>query len=261
MTRLASKIALITGAANGIGRDSALRMAQEGGSIVCADLDEAGAARTAAMIDQQGGRAMGLALDVGDSNAVQDALQTTLSQFGGLHVLFNNAGIALGDVDWDTIIRVNLTGVKNGLEHAAPLMAEQGGGVILNTASVAGLGGLVGAPADPTEQDNDEDNQSSNVGAYVASKHGVVGLTRQFAVAYGSLGVRVNAIAPGYIETAMTAEMRETQEGKDFLISLHPMGRLGQPAEIAAVAAFLASEDASFINGAVIPVDGGYTAR
>ena len=259
MTKLATKVALITGAASGIGRDSALRMAEDGGSIMCADLDEAGANRTAAMINQQGGKAAGLALDVGDSNAVQGALQDTLSEFGGLHVLFNNAGIALGDVDWDTIIRVNLTGVKNGLEHAAPLMAEQGGGAIINTASVAGLGGLVGPPVDPDEAEDDE--FGSNVGAYVASKHGVVGLTRQFAVAFGSLGVRVNAIAPGYIETPMTAEMRETQEGTDFLVALHPMGRLGQPAEIAAVAAFLASEDASFINGAVIPVDGGYTAR
>lgn len=261
MPKLTKKVALITGAASGIGRDSALRMAEEGGAIMCADLDEAGANRTAAMIHQQGGKATGLGLDVGDSGAVQAAIAATASEFGGLHVLFNNAGIALGDLDWNTIIRVNLTGVKNGLEHAAPFMAENGGGVIINTASVAGLGGLVGPPADPATTAAEEEQFNGNIGAYVASKHGVVGLTRQFAVTFGSLGVRVNAIAPGYIETPMTQEMRETQEGTDFLISLHPMGRLGQPAEIAAVAAFLASDDASFINGAVIPVDGGYTAR
>ena len=132
--------------------------------------------------------------------------------------------------------------------------AERGGGAIVNTASVLGLVGSVGAPrpdaAAPTAP-----------GAYVAAKHGVAGLTRQFAIMYGPRGVRVNAVAPGYIETPMTAGIRETAEGQEHLESLHPIGRLGQPEEVAAAALFLVSDAASFITGVVLPVDGGYTAR
>ena len=132
--------------------------------------------------------------------------------------------------------------------------AERGGGAIVNTASVLGLVGSVGAPrpdaAAPTAP-----------GAYVAAKHGVAGLTRQFAIMYGPRGVRVNTVAPGYIETSMTAGIRETAEGQEHLESLHPIGRLGQPEEVAAAALFLVSDAASFITGVVLPVDGGYTAR
>ena len=117
----------------------------------------------------------------------------------------------------------------------------------------------MGAP--PAEDDDIGLELQPGAGAYVASKHGVAGLTKQYAIAFGAMGVRVNAISPGYIETPMTAEMRDTPEGEEFLIALHPMGRLGQPEEIAAVAAFLASDEASFVNGIVMPVDGGYTAR
>ncbi len=258
MARLRQKVAFITGAASGIGRSSALQMARDGASLMCADLDESGAAQTAAMIQQEGGHAQSMGLDVSSGSDVEAALQQTAQQLGGVQVLFNNAGIAGADTSWDAIIAVNLTGVSHGLFYGAPFMADAGGGSIVNTASVAGLVGLVGPPPLPGEQALE---LRPSAGAYVASKHGVAGLTKQYAVAFGARGVRVNAIAPGYIETPMTAEARETPQGQAFLTGLHPMGRLGQPEEIAAVAAFLASDEASFINGVILPVDGGYTAR
>jgi len=262
MGRLNDKVALITGAASGIGRASALRFASDGSAVMCADIDDEGAALTAAMIQQEGGKAASLGLDVTSEAATIAALESTTSEMGGLQVMFNNAGIAT-DATWNTIIAVNLTGVAHALQHGAPFIAEQGGGAIINTSSVAGLVGLVGPgeDEDAAEDEAEDELLPDTASAYVASKHGVAGLTKQFAIAFGPQGVRVNAISPGYIETPMTQEMRETEGGEEFLVSLHPLGRLGQPEEIAAVAAFLASDDASFVNGIVMPVDGGYTAR
>ena len=263
MGRLNDKVALITGAASGIGRASALRFASDGSAVMCADIDDEGAALTAAMIQQEGGKAASLGLDVTSEQATIAALESTASELGGLQVMFNNAGIAT-DATWNAIIAVNLTGVAHALQHGAPFIAENGGGAIINTSSVAGLVGLVGPGEDPdaeTEAESEDELLPDTASAYVASKHGVAGLTKQFAIAFGPQGVRVNAISPGYIETPMTAEMRETEGGEDFLVSLHPLGRLGQPEEIAAAASFLASDDASFVNGIIMPVDGGYTAR
>ena len=173
-----------------------------------------------------------------------------------LDVLFNNAGIGGGN--WDRTLAVNLSGVYYGLTHGAGFMARSGGGSIINTASIAGLIGLlrIAAPDEVPTLD-------ANVGisSYSAAKHGVVGLTRQFALLYARHGVRVNAICPGYIETPMTESLRSTEELVRHHERLHPMGRLGQPEEIASAAAFLASDDASFITGIALPVDGGYTAR
>ena len=256
MVSLEGKTALITGAASGIGRESAVRMAVDGASVMCADLDMAGAENTANIILQAGGRAEALALDVTEEAAVKGAILKTAETFGGLNVIFNNAGIGGGGLEWDKTIAVNLTGVYYGLFHGAQFMAENGGGSIINTASIAGLRGLFGPQtADPVAQ------LQPGAGAYVAAKHGVVGLTKQFAITFGPRGVRVNAIAPGYIETPMTADARELPGGVEFLETLHPLGRLGQPEEIAAVASFLASDDASFITGVILPVDGGYTAK
>lgn len=252
--RLADKVALITGAGSGIGRASALRFASEGAKVMCTDIDTQAAEGTVALISEQGGDADALGLDVTDEDQVVNALESSVTRFGKLNVLFNNAGVG-GGVTWDQTIAVNLSGVFNGLYHGAKLFAKSGGGSIINTASVAGLVGLTG----PTAIDLEEIEPAT--GAYVAAKHGVAGLTKQFAVTFGQFGVRVNAIAPGYIETPMTAEVREEKASKDYLIGLHPLGRLGQPEEIASAAAFLASEDASFVNGVVLPVDGGYTAR
>ncbi len=254
MNRLTDRTALITGAGSGIGRASALRLADEGAAVMCSDIDRQAAEGTALAISEAGGRAEALALDVTDADAVAAAIEATEARLGGFDILFNNAGIG-GNNGWDATIAVNLTGVFNGLSLAAPRMAQAGGGVIINTASVAGLVGLIGpGQLDPADM-------QPGAGAYVAAKHGVAGLTRQYAVTFGPLGVRVNAIAPGYIETPMTAEFREDAQTRDFITALHPMGRLGRATEIAAVAAFLASDDASFVNGVVLPVDGGYTAR
>ncbi len=259
MGKLTGKVVLITGAASGIGRASAIRMAAEGAAVMCADIDLAGARETADTIVHDGTNtsdsAAVLELDVTNENDVQAALQTTVDELGGLDVIFNNAGIGGAGNGWDKTIAINLSGVYHGLFHGAPFLAARGGGSIINTASIAGLVGLTGNP--PAEQAD----LQPGAGAYVAAKHGVAGLTKQYAVTFGMRGVRVNAIAPGYIETPMTVLVREDEDVQRYIESLHPMGRLGQPEEIAAAAVFLASDEASFITGVVLPVDGGYTAR
>ena len=258
MERLNGKAALVTGAASGIGKATAERLAAEGAAVMCADINTSGAGEVAEAITAGGGRAESMALDVSDENAVKDALSATMDRLGGLDILFNNAGIAGGD--WDRTIAINLSGVYYGLYHGAPFLAERGGGTIISTASVAGLVGLTGA-ADTDAVVPTNEPLSPGAGAYVAAKHGVSGLTRQYAISFGKRNVRVNAVAPGYIETPMTAGIRDNEAGTRFLESLHPLGRLGQAVEVAAAVAFLASDDASFISGVVLPVDGGYTAR
>ena len=255
MGKLDGKVALITGAASGIGRASALRFSGDGAAVMCADLDLDGAQHTAAMISEKGGSAAALQLDVVDQAAVEAALKQTIAELGGVHVLFNNAGVGGGQLGWDKVIDINLKGVYNGLFHGCRVIAEQGGGAVISTASIAGLVALLGPPiADPPPMEYGN-------GAYQASKGAVVQLTRQFAVTYARRGVRVNAVAPGYIHTPMTAMVREMEGWEAFLAELHPLGRMGQPEEIAAAAAFLASDEASFITGVTLPVDGGYTAR
>jgi 2-dehydro-3-deoxy-L-rhamnonate dehydrogenase (NAD+) len=252
MCELAGKVALITGAASGIGCAAALRFARGSAAVMCADIDAGGAKETAERIAAAGGRSAALALDVTDENAVRDALQRTLAELGGLNVIFNNAGV--GIQSFERTLDVNLKGVYYGLRHGAELLASRGGGAIVSTASIAGLVGLESTfPAEgPLE--------GGGIG-YIASKHGVVGLTRQYALHYAKRGVRVNAVAPGYIATQMTAMLRQTPELEQRVAKLHPMERLGRPEEIAEAALFLASDAASFITGVVLPVDGGYTAR
>jgi NAD(P)-dependent dehydrogenase (short-subunit alcohol dehydrogenase family) len=252
MCELAGKVALITGAASGIGRAASLRFAKGSAAVMCADIDAGGAKETAERIAAAGGRAAALALDVTDENAVRDALARTVAELGGLNVLFNNAGV--GIQSFERTLDVNLKGVYYGLRHGAELLASRGGGTIVNTASIAGLVGLEStiAAEGPLE--------GGGIG-YIASKHGVVGLTRQYALHYARRGVRVNAVAPGYITTPMTAMLRQSAELEQRVAKLHPMERLGRPEEIAEAALFLASDAASFITGVVLPVDGGYTAR
>jgi NAD(P)-dependent dehydrogenase (short-subunit alcohol dehydrogenase family) len=255
--RLEGRVALITGAGSGLGRAMARRMASEGAAVMCSDVNEEEAQDTAAQIGESGGRSAALRLDVTDSDAVRDSMQRTIGELGGIDIVVNNAGIG-GAFGWEATIGVNLSGVYNGLLHGASLLAERGGGAIVNIASVAGLNALV---ASGVNLPSGEQPAPERAAAYVASKHGVVGLTRQFAINFAKQGVRVNAICPGYIYTPMTARTTEIPEGEAFLQALHPMGRLGTDGEIASAAVFLVSDDASFITGVALPVDGGYSAR
>jgi NAD(P)-dependent dehydrogenase (short-subunit alcohol dehydrogenase family) len=250
---LSGKVALVTGAGSGIGRSTCLRLHEAGAAVMCADINADGAKTTEQSILDDGGQAASLRLDVTDEGAVEKSLQQTLDALGGFDVLFNNAGI--GDVDYGRTLEVNLNGVYYGLRYGAELLAQRGGGSIINTASIAGLQGLVTPlPMGPGIV------EGGGV-AYIASKHAVVGMTRQYAIAYGERGVRVNAVAPGYIETPMTEMIQDGSVIQEGYESLHPMGRLGQPDEIANAVVFLASDRSSFITGVTLPVDGGYSAR
>lgn len=254
MSAFENRVSFVTGAGSGIGKAMTLKLAAEGSTVVCSDINEQSAQATAARAEELGAKAVVSALDTANEEAVKEALTKTARDLGRLDVLMNNAGVA--NKDWQTTTAINLDGVYYGLIHACPIMAGQGGGAIVNTASVAGLGALMR----PVEY-HDDRAAIASVSAYVASKHGVVGLTKQFAIAFGKVGVRVNAVCPGYIKTPIITRALEREGGEDFLKALHPMGRLGQPEEIAEVAAFLASDAASFVTGVAMPVDGGYAAR
>ncbi len=245
--RLEGKVALVTGAGSGIGRATALALAREGAAVMCADLNRDGARETVEAIDAADGQAVARSLNVRDEDDVRDALEATATQLGALHILVNNAGIGGRDHTWDDLIEVNLNGVYYGLKHGAPLIEAFGGGSIVSLSSILGLIGIPGASDD-------------GIG-YTASKHGVVGLTRAYALNYASRGVRVNCVNPGFVETPLTAPLWDDPNRLESTTARHPIGRLGQPEEIANAILFLVSEDASFITGVALPVDGGYTAQ
>ena len=236
--RLKDKVALITGGGSGIGRAIAREFAGEGAKLLIAELDEASGQAVAGEI---GEAARFQRCDTSSEEDVQAAIAATVDAFGGLDIMVNNAGVA--QKDWDTTLAVNLSGVYYGCKHAAERMAAHGGGSIINLASILGLVGIGG-----------ED-------AYVAAKHGVVGLTRNFAIAFGGRGVRVNCINPGFIETPMTDSIREMESIQQQVVTQTPMGRFGTAEEVANAALFLASDESSFVTGAPLIVDGGWTAR
>ena len=257
MREFKGKTVLITGGAGGLGKGFAQLAAERQMNVVLADIQADALDQAVAELEERQCPVLAVLTDTRQRDHYESLLDSARSRFGNVHLFFNNAGVGGGDVGWDGTIAINLSGVYYGLFHSVPVMVERGGGAIINTASIAGLVGL-------TLGSLNEDQPVEMVpgtGAYIAAKHGVVGLTKQYAVAFGGRGVRVNAIAPGYIETPMTEGIREVDGATEYLTSLHPLGRLGQPEEIAAAAAFLASDEASFINGIVLPVDGGYTAR
>ncbi len=255
MTRdLEGKSALVTGGASGIGRATALAFAREGARVAVADILEDAAQNTVSEIKAMGGQALAIACDVTDDDAVKAMIARAVDAFGGLDCAFNNAGIApyqvnaggqkIADVApeaWRRLIDVNLTGVWLCLRHEVAQMRAQGsGGVIINTASILGLIG------------------SATSSAYVAAKHGVVGLTKTAAADHAEDNIRVNAVCPGYIETPMTEETMR-RRGERILARV-PMARMGKAGEIAEAVVWLCSPKASFVTGVSWAVDGGYTA-
>jgi NAD(P)-dependent dehydrogenase (short-subunit alcohol dehydrogenase family) len=245
------RVALVTGAAAGIGRTTSLYYARDGAQVVVSDINESGGRETVEKIQREGMEAVFIRADVSNPEDVQELVKQTVEKYGRLDIAFNNAGIG-GEQNptadytlegWDKMIGINLSGVFYSMKYEIPAMLNTGGGVIVNMASILGRVAFANSPA------------------YVTSKHGVVGLTQNAAVEYGQQGIRVVAVGPGFIRTPMIMEIIEDPAVRDMLVAMHPIGRLGEPEEVAELVVWLSSEKASFITGAYYPVDGGYLAR
>lgn len=245
-----NRTVLITGAATGIGRATALAFAEAGAAVVIGDVDQR-AESTAADIVKAGGRGVFQKTDVTNSDQVKALVDRAVSEFGSLDIAFNNAGLLpptaplaeQSEEDWHRIIGVDVTGVFLAMKHQLAHMAKAGHGVIVNTASVAGL------RADP------------GMAPYVAAKHAVVGLSKAAAIDYATQGIRVNAIAPGLVRTPMTERWLNDPTMRSAVLADSPIGRAAEPEDIAGLVLFLASDHASIITGAVYPVDGARTAH
>jgi NAD(P)-dependent dehydrogenase (short-subunit alcohol dehydrogenase family) len=249
---VAGKVALVTGASSGIGRATALAFAREGAKVVVADVTVEGGEETVAQVKKAGGEAIFVKTDVSKAVEVEALVAKAVATYGRLDCAYNNAGIAgkaktvVDDTEdnWDRILAINLKGVWLCMKYEIAHMLKQGGGAIVNTASGAGLIGV------------------RRGGAYVASKHGVVGLTKTAALEYAKAGIRVNCVCPGPIDTPMLQGIGgSNQVVIERMVAAQPGGRLGKPAEIAEAAVWLCSDAASFVTGLPMPVDGGYTAQ
>jgi NAD(P)-dependent dehydrogenase (short-subunit alcohol dehydrogenase family) len=252
MGRLDGKVAVITGAGSGIGRVAASLFAAEGAQVVVADVIGNQAEAAVAEIESAGGTATAVTVDVSDEAQVESMIDRAVRAYGGVHVLFNNAGIFPDDdggildtppETWQKVMDVNLKGVWLGCRAAVPAMLDSGGGSIVNVASFVALVGAATAQM-----------------AYTASKGGVLAMTRELAVEYARRGIRANSICPGPIETPLLAELLSDPERRQRRLVHIPIGRFGRPEEIAKAALFLASDDASFVTGSALVVDGGITA-
>ncbi|MXY20971.1 MAG: glucose 1-dehydrogenase [Dehalococcoidia bacterium] len=255
--RLKDKVALVTGAGSGIGRAVAMLFAHEGASIVASDISSSNARETANDVKASGGHASAVSGDVSVGEDAESMVRATVSEFGRLDILVNSAGIsarnalpegAFPEAVWDRVIDVNLKGTYLVSWYAVPEMENAGGGSIINLASTMGL---VGYPA----------GFGGGFNPYPPSKGGVVQFTRTLAIDSARNNIRVNCLCPGFVATNFTRSLTEDPETNAFLEELHPMGRLGRPEEIANVALYLASDDASYVTGAALTVDGGYTAQ
>ncbi|MGG3561141.1 glucose 1-dehydrogenase [Neobacillus rhizosphaerae] len=245
--RLNKKIAIITGGGSGIGRATAVRFSKEGAKVAVADINPIIGEETVSLIKEDGGEAIFVKTDVADSEQIKELIQITSNTFGGLHIMFNNAGIGnsevrsvdLAEEEWDRVVDINLKGVFLGIKYAVPEISKSGGGSIINTSSLLGLKG------------------QKYMSAYNASKAGVVVLTKNAALEYGKYNIRVNAIAPGVIDTKIIEGWRQNERKWPIISRANALGRIGTPDEVANAVLFLASDEASFITGSTLSVDGG----
>ena len=249
MGTLEGKVAIVTGGASGIGKAICQLYAREGAKVVVSDLDEQGGLETVSEITDRGGTAIFVQADSSKPKDNENLVRQAAEHFGGLHLAVNNAGIGgpiapTGEYPldgWEKVISINLSGVFYGLRYQIPAILASGGGSIVNVASILGKVATRNSPA------------------YVAAKHGVVGLTETAALEYANQNIRINSIGPGYIQTPLLSGLEEST--LKMLVGLHPMGRLGTSEEVAELSLWLNSDKASFVTGGYFPVDGGYLAQ